>query len=245
MTLVPPAEKVGAVIPAAGGGERLPGPVAKQFRELGGVPVLHHTLRRISREGLISCIALALPPAELSSIELPNELTVPVFSVAGGPERQHSVANGLAALPAMVEWVVVHDGARPLLPQGLIESCLHAAQETGASIAALPMTDTVKRDDGREFVKETVSRNELWLAQTPQIVRRDLLERALSMALDKVFEGTDESALLEALGVRVKLVHGSKFNFKITSPEDLALAEACLAWQEEAGAAFSSPGGRN
>ncbi|MBT5368061.1 MAG: NTP transferase domain-containing protein, partial [Nitrospinaceae bacterium] len=153
MTIVPPAEKVGAVIPAAGGGRRLPGPVAKQFRELGGVPILHHTLRRISREGLISCIALALPFAELSSVELPDDLTVPLFPVAGGLERQHSVANGLAALPPKVEWVVVHDGARPLLPQGLIELCLMAAQETGASIAALPMSDTVKRDDGGEFVK--------------------------------------------------------------------------------------------
>jgi 2-C-methyl-D-erythritol 4-phosphate cytidylyltransferase len=245
MTPVPPAEKVGAVIPAAGGGERLPGPVAKQFRELGGVPVLHHTLSRISRDGLISCIVLALPPAELSSIELPDGLSMPVFLVAGGSERQHSVANGLAALPPMVEWVVVHDGARPLLPRGLIETCLLAAQETGASIAALPMTDTVKRDDGREFVRETVPRNELWLAQTPQVFRRDLLEQALSMASDKALEGTDESALLEALGIRVKLVNGSKFNFKITSPEDLVLAEACLARQEKAGTAFLSPGGRN
>ncbi len=226
---IPSAEKVGAVVPAAGQGDRLPGPVAKQFRLLAGVPVLHRTLSRIAGDGCIGHIVLVLPSAEMSSFDPPDDLAVPVHPVAGGPRRQDSVANGIAALPDEVEWVIVHDGARPLLPAGLVEACLAGAQETGACIAALPVSDTVKRADKERFLRETLPRDELWLAQTPQVARRDLLEKALETAEASGMAGTDEAALLEAIGVRVKLVPGSRMNLKLTTPEDLALAEAYLA----------------
>ena len=219
---------------------RLPGPVAKQFRELGGIPVLHHTLWRLAREGRVGWIALALPAGEVGAFVPPADLPVTVLPVAGGGRRQDSVANGLAALPAEAEWVIVHDAARPLLPPGLVEACLSGALETGAAIAAIPVSDTVKRAGSGGFAVETVPRGDLWLAQTPQAARRDLLERALARAAAEGFEGTDEAALLEAAGVRVKLVLGSKANLKVTTPEDLALAEAYLAQQEAAGA--GSPG---
>ncbi len=233
---IPSAEKVGAVVPAAGQGDRLPGPMAKQFRLLAGVPLLHHTLSRLTEEGRVGHIVVALPSAEMSSFDPPEDLAMPVRPVAGGSRRQDSVANGLAALPDEAEWVVVHDGARPLLPAGLVEACLAGAQETGACIAALPVTDTVKRADQECFLRETLPRGDLWLAQTPQVVRRDLLERALESAAARGFEGTDEAALLEAIGVGVKIVPGSKMNLKITTPEDLALAEAYLAHASAEGA---------
>ncbi len=226
---IPSAEKVGAVVPAAGQGARLPGPVAKQFRLLAGVPVLHRTLARIAGDRRIGHLVLVLPPSEWRSFEPPGELPLPVHPVAGGARRQDSVANGVAALPDEVEWVVVHDGARPLLPAGLVEACLAGARETGACIAALPISDTVKRADKESFQRETLPRDELWLAQTPQVARRDLLVRALETAAAGGVEGTDEAALLEAIGVRVKLVPGSRMNLKITTPEDMALAEAWLA----------------
>ncbi len=242
MTSIPPAEKVGAVVPAAGGGERLPGPVAKQFRDLGGAPLLHRTLWRLAEEGRVGCIALVLPASEVASFEPPAGLPVPVLPVAGGSERQYSVVNGLSALPPEVEWVIVHDGARPLLPPGLVEACLAGALETGAAIAALPVSDTVKRAGMGDFIEATVPRGDLWLAQTPQVSRRDLLERSFALAAADGFEGTDEAALLEAMGIRVRLIPGSKFNIKITTPEDLEMAEAYLTHPEAAAPLITGDG---
>lgn len=240
MKSIPPPERVGAVVPAAGRGERLPGPVAKQFRLLAGIPLLWRTLGRLAEEGRVGRIVVALPAADLESFEIPEGLAVPVRAVAGGHRRQDSVANGVAALPAEVEWVVVHDGARPLLPRGLVEACLAAARETGAAIAAVPVSDTVKRSTPGGLAGETVPRESLWLAQTPQVARRELLARALEAAAAEGRTGPDEAALLEAIGVRARLVAGAVSNLKVTTPEDLALAEAYLA---EEGRVGSAPGG--
>jgi len=209
--------------------------VGKQYRLLGGVPLIRHTLTRLAGGGRIGSIALALPPPAEAPPGLLDGLKVPVRVVEGGRTRQESVARGLAALPAGVEWVVVHDGARPLLPPELVEACLAGAQESGASIAALPVSDTVKRAREEGFAAETLSREGLWLAQTPQVARRDLLERAFEDASARGREGTDEAALLESIGVRVRLVPGAASNLKITTPEDLALAEAYLAHSAEEG----------
>ncbi len=227
MTRIPPAEKVGAVVPAAGTGERLSGPVPKQFRHLAGSPMIWHTLRRLRRAELLRLIVLVLPPSETPNTELPSDLVGVVRVAGGGSRRQDSVARGLAALPPEVEWVVVHDGARPLLPPPLVGACLLAAQETGAAIAALPVSDTLKRADAEGFSEGTLPREKAWLAQTPQVARRDLLCRAIEAGGRAAW--TDESAMLESIGVRVKLVMGAKENLKITTPEDFALAEAYLA----------------
>ncbi|MFC1491272.1 2-C-methyl-D-erythritol 4-phosphate cytidylyltransferase [Nitrospinota bacterium] len=242
MISIPSAEKVGAVVPAAGRGVRLPGPVPKQFRLLGGVPMLRHTLARLAGEGRVGTIVVVLPVSEVESFEPPVGLGAEVRAVAGGARRQDSVANGVAALPGGAEWVVVHDGARPLLPPGLVGACLGGARESGACIAALSVADTVKRASGGGFAEETLPRSDLWLAQTPQVARRDLLERAIEEAAARGFEGTDEASLLEAAGVRVKLVPGAKSNLKITTPEDLAVAEAYLVQQEAEEFTSPSPG---
>lgn len=225
----PPPSRVAAIVPAAGRGERLPGSVSKQFRMLGGVPLVWHALRRIADSGVVGRIVLVLPAESIEAFSAPEGMAVPLDIVQGGPRRQDSVAGGLAALPPEAEWVIVHDGARPLVPPSLVRACLAAALESGAAIAALPVVDTLKREGAAGFAGETIPREGLWQAQTPQVARRDLLERALREAAAAGREGTDEAALLEAIGVRAKLVAGARENLKVTGPADFAAAEAFLA----------------
>ena len=223
---LPKPEETAAVVLAAGRGSRLPGAVEKQFRELAGRPLFHHALLRIAGEGLVGRIVLAIPSGS-EPPPLPHGLETVVEVVEGGARRQDSVANGLAAV-GDAAWVVVHDAARPLLPGGLTARCLLGAAGTGASIAAARVADTVKAAGAEGFIERTVPRESLWLAQTPQVARRELLARALASAEARRFEGTDEAALLEAIGVRVRLVEGCARNVKVTTPEDLALAARLL-----------------
>jgi 2-C-methyl-D-erythritol 4-phosphate cytidylyltransferase len=208
----------------------LPGAVAKQFRPLAGIPLIWHSLYRLAQSGAVGSIVLVVPPGSPGPPELPD-LGLPLKVIEGGARRQDSVEKGLLALAPGVEWVVIHDGARPLLPPELVGACLAGAQETGAALAALPVWDTVKRGGPGGFVEGTLARDGLWLAQTPQVARRELLERALRAAREEGREGTDEAALLEAVGVRVRLVLGDPINVKVTRPEDLPLAEAWLLSQ--------------
>lgn len=147
--------------------------------------------------------------------------------VAGGDTRQDSVRAGLEAA-GRCAWVVVHDGARPFVTPDLIQQGLEEARATGASSCALPVPDTVKEGDDRGYVARTVERSRLWLGQTPQTFRYDLLVEA-HRAAESGADATDDAALVEALGVRVRLYRGSPRNLKVTTPEDLALAEALLA----------------
>jgi 2-C-methyl-D-erythritol 4-phosphate cytidylyltransferase len=148
--------------------------------------------------------------------------------VAGGAERQDSVFNGLRYLPPDCEWVLIHDGVRPFVSTKLLEDTWLAAHETGASIAALPATDTVKRVVNGEVV-ETVPREEMWLVQTPQVFRKDLLLNGYSMAREHGWSGTDDASFLERAGIPVKVVKGERSNVKVTTPEDLAWASWFLA----------------
>jgi 2-C-methyl-D-erythritol 4-phosphate cytidylyltransferase len=151
-----------------------------------------------------------------------------VTIVPGGVERQDSVFNGLRHLPAECEWVLIHDGVRPFVSMKLLEETWLAAHETGASIAALPATDTVKRVvDGK--VVETVPREEMWLVQTPQVFRKDLLLNAYLSAREHGWSGTDDASFLERSGIPVKVVRGERSNIKVTTPEDLAWASWFLA----------------
>ncbi len=231
---MPHPDQVAAIVPAAGQSARLPGTAAKQFRNLAGVPLFHHALSRVACSGLVGAIVLVVPPS-LNPPALPDGMGVDVKIVEGGARRQDSVRNGLAALRDDAAWVVVHDGARPLLPQGLVERCLLAAAETGASAAALRVVDTVKVGDAEGYVERTRPREGLWLAQTPQVARRELLARALTWAEANRFNGTDEAALLEATGVRVKLVESCAENLKVTMPQDLQCAEWLLGAEKRFG----------
>jgi len=216
----------GAIIVAAGGSSRMGG-ADKLFADLGGRPLLARALARFQESPLVERIVLVLSAANLErGRTLAAEFGIDKLSALceGGPRRQDSVRLGLEAL-GPCEWVLVHDGARPLVTTALIERGLAAARETGAAVAAVPIADTVKVAAPDGTVEQTLDREGLWAAQTPQVFRYDLLLRAHREVTAEV---TDDAAMLEALGLPVKLYEGSAANIKVTTPEDLRLAEALL-----------------
>lgn len=220
-----------AIIAAAGQGTRIGGKRAKQFQELGGIPVIIHTLRRFERSASIADVVVVLPSSETSSflaLASRHELRKLARVVAGGASRTESIWRGLQAVrAATAEIVAIHDGVRPVVSPEEIDRTVRAAEETGAAILAAPATDTIKEvADGR--VARTLERSRVWHAQTPQCFRYELLRRAYEKAIAASLEATDDSALVEQLGVEVSIVEGHARNIKITRPEDIALAEILL-----------------
>jgi 2-C-methyl-D-erythritol 4-phosphate cytidylyltransferase len=219
-----------AVIVGAGRGARF-GAADKILAPLAGRPVLAYSLDAAQSAVMIEAIVVvAGEHTRETVVDLSTTGSWPkvVAIVTGGERRQDSVAAGLAALPAGIDLVAVHDAARPLAPPVLFDACLTAARETGAAIAAIPVADTLKRVEGGRIVA-TVSRESLWAAQTPQAFRLDLLRRAFTEANERGLDATDEASLLEALGIPVTVVQGSLANLKITHPADLAVAAALVA----------------
>lgn len=218
-----------AILVAGGRGVRFGGTVPKQFQALAGVPLLVWSARRLAALSDLRRIIVVAAPAEHGRcVELLSPLGLPLGVAAAGEERQHSVASGLAAVAATCELVIVHDAARPLVAPAEVASCVAAARATGAAILATPVADTVKRaEQGR--ITATIPRAGLWLAQTPQVFRADLLRRAHAEAARLGVVATDDAALVERLGEPVTIVAGSHVNRKITTPEDLAWAEAMVA----------------
>ena len=153
-----------------------------------------------------------------------------VSLVVGGSERQASVYNGLAAVDPQTEYVAIHDGVRPLIQPEMITACLEGARQTGACILGVPLTDTLKQINAEGLIETTLSRHAMWRAQTPQAFAYDLIRDAHERARQEGVEGTDDAELLERTGHPVKVVQGSAFNLKITTPEDLKLAE--LIWAD-------------
>jgi 2-C-methyl-D-erythritol 4-phosphate cytidylyltransferase len=238
--------KVVVIIPAAGLGTRMSSaPEAKvrklgtkQFAELGGTPVLIHTLRRFANHPAVSEIHVALRKNEIDLFRARLEQeTTDVFRnkvnlLEGGGHRQESVANALAALAAAPEdIVVVHDAVRPFVTEEIIEQVIEAARKYGAAIAGMPATDTVKqveRTADGALITATVPRERVVMAQTPQGFRYDVLKTAFDEAKADGFVGTDEASLIERSGHKVAVVMGSSRNIKITTPADLELAEFYL-----------------
>ena len=221
---------LGAVVVAAGAGTRMDG-VDKTFAPLAGVPLVARTVDAFERCPAVQSIVLVVAErSREAAARLARERgwRKVVKVVGGGPRRQDSVACGLGELPAC-EWVVVHDGARPLVEPELIARGLEAAGEGGAAIAAVPAKDTVKVVGPDERVQSTLDRRGLWLVQTPQVFRRELLERAHREVTEEV---TDDAAMVERLGQPVRVFMGSYRNLKVTTPEDLVVAEALLAVDE-------------
>lgn len=208
------------------------GPVNKQFLELAGLPLLLHTLQVFQAEPLIGEIVLVVGGNEISRCKAkiidPYGLSKVRSVVAGGKERQDSINRGLQVLADDCQWVVVHDGARPLLIDEVLRQTIRVAQEWGAAVAAVPVKDTIKIAGPGELVQSTLDRQSLWGVQTPQVFKRSLLVQAYAQAYVDGFYGTDDAALVERIGAPVKLVPGSYENLKITTPEDLDLAEAIL-----------------
>ncbi len=220
-----------AIVPAAGAGTRLKGKVKKQFLSIGGKPVLARTLLNLSAAPEIDKIIVVAPSSEISRCkrEIVDEYgMVKVNSVIeGGSTRQESVGFGFAALPDDVDLVIVHDGVRPFITGAMISSVVEAAAEYGAAITAINITDTIKEIKD-ETVVSTLKRDSLARVQTPQCFRHFILNQAMERALLDGFEGTDEASLVERLNVSVKVVEGSAANIKITTADDLKLAEALL-----------------
>jgi 2-C-methyl-D-erythritol 4-phosphate cytidylyltransferase len=216
---------VGVVVPAAGAGTRLGPGAPKALRLLAGEPLLVHAVRRLRACPSVGPIVVAAPVAEVDTVtELLRGLDVVV--VAGGAERQDSVAAGLAALPD-VELVLVHDAARALVPVEVVETVVTALRAGAeAVVPVVPVADTVKRVDVDGAVTSTVPREDLRAVQTPQGFRRDVLLKAHAGA---TAPRTDDAGLVEALGIPVRTVPGSVEAFKVTTPFDLLVAEAVLA----------------
>jgi 2-C-methyl-D-erythritol 4-phosphate cytidylyltransferase len=222
---------VTAIVPAAGGGTRLSGPVPKQYLSLTGVPLLTRTLQALWASGAVTSLILVIPPGHEARCraEIQKPFGVHVDAVVpGGADRQASVYAGLLQIPPATEIVLVHDGARPFVTPEIVRAAVAAAAEVGAAVAAIPVTDTIKvaAADGR--VLETPARGRLWAAQTPQAFRAPLFLEAHARALTEGFRGTDDSVLVERLGRPVCLVPGSPENFKVTTWEDLPVAEEIL-----------------
>jgi 2-C-methyl-D-erythritol 4-phosphate cytidylyltransferase len=227
--------RVVAIIPAAGAGRRMGGTVEKQFLHLQGIPVLAHTLGVFDRSPEVDGVVLVVAPQQRQALKErvlgPYPCRKLLGVVDGGLERQDSVARGLEAVPGDSELVVVHDGVRPLVTVDLLGAVLKAANEHGAALAAIPAGDTVKRAQG-EVVAETLERETIWLAQTPQAFQASFLRLAYEKASRDKMMVTDDAALVESLGVSVHVVPGSPENIKVTTPTDLVLAEAILAHRE-------------
>jgi 2-C-methyl-D-erythritol 4-phosphate cytidylyltransferase len=222
---------VGVVVVAAGQGSRLGGEVPKQFLPVAGVPVLLRALRPFTSHPEVARVVVVLaadqaerPPAFLAPL-IDSGLTI----VAGGRERSDSVAAGLRALPSDCGIVLVHDGARPFVERGVIDAVIGHARAGDGAVAAVPVRDTLKAQEPTDptRVSRTVPRDGLWRAQTPQGFPRRLLERAY--AGERPAGTTDDASLVEACGAVVRLVPDSSRNLKITTREDLALAEALAA----------------
>ncbi len=201
----------------------------KQGLLLAGRPILRWTLDVLEATPVVEGIVVTVPAEDLVAwegrlAECPKVRRV----MAGGAERQESVRLGLGAVPEEVGFILVHDGVRPCITSELVARVVAEAQQHGAAIAALPVSETIKRGvDG--WVKETVERDGLWAVQTPQVFRSEVLRDAHRRAAAEGIAGTDDSVLVERLGVPVRLVPGLAGNLKLTRPEDLPLAEALLA----------------
>jgi 2-C-methyl-D-erythritol 4-phosphate cytidylyltransferase len=226
---------VGVVVAAAGRGDRMGGAVPKQFRPVAGVPLLLRALRPFLSHpdvgdviAVLPAEAVAAPPEWLAGL-----LGERLRAVAGGASRMDSVEAGLRALPASCRIVLVHDGARPFPEPAVIDAVIGAARRGAGAIAAIPLADTLKEAEpvagGTARIRRTVPRTALWRAQTPQGFPRALLESAFAAARAAGRDGTDEAALVEEAGGEVVLVPDSPTNLKVTSPDDLRLAEAIAA----------------
>ena len=223
--------KAAVVIPAAGSGARMGSLLPKQFIKIKGIPILVRTILSFLEIKNIQMVAVAVQAEhkEMAITMLHNHLLPDQLArlniVHGGKTRQDSVQAGLNSLPAEIEIVLVHDGARPFVSSDTIERCLSLAADKGAAIAAIPVSDTIKDVTSSGMISRTVDRTKLWQAQTPQAVRIDLLRRAFDRAIQDGFQGTDEASLLEHAGIPVFVAQGSENNIKITHPDDLRLAE--------------------
>jgi len=229
--------EVWVVVAAAGESRRmgLPDGESKQFLLLGGEPVLSHSVRRLLSLPQVTGLVVVLHPSH--TLRFADELLAfddskPLFIAEGGRTRTDSVRAGLQQVPPGADVIAVHDGARPLFSRHVFERCLAALDDADGAVPGVPVSDTLKRVDEDGRVCETVSRERLWAAQTPQVFRAAVLREVY--ADPGLQPASDDAVLLEEAGHRVVLVPSTPANIKITTPADLPLAGAVLSWEVEA-----------
>ncbi len=219
-----------ALVAAAGRSTRMGIGVNKQLLDLAGQPVVVHVLQALQIVP-VDGIILVVTPGEEESFQLllsKYMQNAHIKIIPGGASRGDSVMLGLQVLPATTEFVVVHDGARPLIRPETIRETIRQARQWGAATLAVPVKDTIKVAGEQDLVKETPPRDKLWQVQTPQVFKYQLLVEAHRAAALEGFAGTDDASLVERLGHPVKLVRGDYSNIKITTPEDLALVKTLM-----------------
>jgi len=229
--------KVVALIPAAGAGKRMGTSVNKPFLHIGNKPILAQTLVRFENSTKVNEVYVIVSKNEekrcREDIVRQYNLKKVVKIVVGGTERQDSVKNGLDAIESKCDIVMIHDGIRPFITSRLIDESILQTHKYGATVAAIPSKDTVKTVSFDGEVIKTLDRNKLWLAQTPQTFKYGIIRKAYENAYENGIYGTDDSSLVELLGIGVRIISGLYENIKITTPEDLIIAEALLRNREK------------
>ena len=220
------------IIPAAGVGKRMGGDVPKQFALLAGKPIIARTLERFQSSPHVDSIIVAAQAEHherIRAIAAEYGITKLAEIVEGGDSRQDSVWNALKAVSPVADLVLVHDAVRPLVSPEEIRNVVTAAAHYGAALLAVRVKDTIKQCDEQEFVENTLDREYLWNAQTPQVFKREILYKAFQHVHNDHFLANDESSIVEYSGGDVKIVEGSYANIKITTAEDLVFAQALVA----------------
>ena len=223
--------RTSAIIVAAGKGTRMGPDMDKMFIELAGAPLIAHTWQRFDSSPSVDDLVIVVRSGlenSFAQIARQHSFRKPYCLVRGGAERQNSVWNGLEAVPAQTEVVLIQDGARPCTTEDLIARCAQAAAQTGAAVAAQRVTDTIKESDGANRIARTVDRSKLWSVQTPQSFRVTVIRSALMAVREKGLVVTDDTAACELIGQPVLLVESVTPNPKATSPADLPLIELLL-----------------
>jgi 2-C-methyl-D-erythritol 4-phosphate cytidylyltransferase len=216
------------LIPAAGSGSRMGTSVSKQFLAVQGKPILILTVERFQECAAIDEIVVAVHQDHIATVEFMVKefhLTKVCTVVKGGVSRQQSVSNALAALDPACDIVLVQDSVRPFVHKRFITASIDAAREYGSAVVAVPVKDTIKQSGDGAFIKDTLDRMRLWAAQTPQTFRTSLLREAYATAERDGVNATDDASLVERMGFHPAIIEGSYENIKITTPEDLELAE--------------------
>ena len=224
--------KTVAIIPAGGLGRRMGHDLSKQYLVLDDVPVLVHTLRKFEEASIVNDVILVVPEdyMEYSRRAIVEEyhLSKVGHVLAGGKERQDSVKRGLDIVDDNTDIVVIHDGVRPLISEDLINVSVITALEDSAVALGVPVKDTLKSVGSDGLIERTIDRECLWLAQTPQTFRREVIKMAYQKAYEDNFYGTDDASLVERIGINVRMIMGSYDNIKITTPEDLVVGEEII-----------------
>ncbi len=228
----PNLEMTTAILVAAGRGTRMGPDVDKLFLEVGGTPIVAHTWRCLDRSPEIDHVVLVIRPDLESSFRDLARAHVhpskPWSLTGGGPERQDSVANGLAAVPSGTTLVAIQDGARPCTSLLTLQRCLDSAQRSGASVAAQRAVDTIKESNGGSTIARHLDRSRLWTVQTPQCFRLEIIRRALAAVHEKGLLITDDTAACDLIGQPVELVECADPNPKVTTPGDLPWIDLLL-----------------